>query len=67
MQQQEQFILEYYKVNNLLKVSAIDPKSGVEVSVFGAVSCSREFITGLAIQKLKFQLNKKTITPASLE
>ncbi|MBA8666435.1 serine hydroxymethyltransferase [Holosporaceae bacterium 'Namur'] len=63
--QQEPFIIEYFRVKNLLKVSAIDPHTKTEVCVFGSASTSKEFITDLAIQKLKYQLNKKLITPVS--
>jgi hypothetical protein len=58
----EPFIIEYYQVGQLLKVSAIDPTTAEEVIVFGPISTQKSFITELAIQKLKYKLNKKIIT-----
>lgn len=54
----DEFIIEFYKVGNSVKVSAIDPISLKEVSIVGDPKASREELTRVAVQKLKYMLNK---------
>ncbi len=50
------YLVEFLQIGNAVKVSAIDPKSGVEVSIVGSPRTSRDILTKTAIQKLEFRL-----------
>lgn len=49
--------VEYIAQGSVLKVSAIDPKTGTEVSVFGPAG-AREALTRTAMQKLVYVMKK---------
>lgn len=51
--------IECIRHGGLLKVSAVDPKTGTEASVFGPAN-AREALTRTAIAKLAMVLKKKT-------
>lgn len=48
--------LEFQTVGHIVKVSAIDPDTGTEVSTFGPVGASRKHLETLALAKLKRRL-----------
>ncbi len=50
--------LEFKTVGSSQQVSAIDPVSGIEVSVTGPANASRDKITGIAVAKLKRRLER---------
>ncbi len=52
------YILEFYPVGNVVKVSAVDTETGTEVSIMGPATAPREQLQKLAIQKLEFILKK---------
>lgn len=51
-------LLEYRRVGAYMKVIAIDPKTGTEVSVAGPATGSRELLTRTAVNKLTYVLRK---------
>jgi hypothetical protein len=53
------YIIEYRKVGNSVKVSAIDTVSMTEVSVIASPRMSRKNMADLAIKKLLYVLGKK--------
>ena len=52
-------ILEFRRVGNAVKVSAVDTVSYVEVSIVAPVTCSEQEMTIAAIQKLDYVLAKQ--------
>ncbi len=49
--------LEFQTVGHIVKVSAIDPATGTEVSTFGPVGAARSALEQLALAKLKRRLD----------
>lgn len=54
------YLIEFIQIGNAVKVSAVDPKTGVEVSIMGAPAMSRVQLQRVAIQKLEYRLAKIT-------
>lgn len=52
------YILEFRQVGTSVKVSAIDPASGTEVSISGPATAAREHLAQLAVRKLEYVLLK---------
>lgn len=52
------FIIEFYKLGNSVKVSAIDPVTTKEASVIAPTNLSKNAMAELAIRKLKYILAK---------
>ena len=50
---------EFVAIGNVVKVTAIDSQSGVEVSAMGPVSSSQADLQRLALQKLKARLKRE--------
>lgn len=57
---EEGYYLEFRPLGGAIKVSAIDPDTGTEVSIVGDPGVSQKELTDIAIRKLKFVLAKKT-------
>lgn len=56
---QKEYLLEFHRVGNSVKVSAIDPETGTEVSIVGSPAATEAQLTRVAINKLKYVLAKK--------
>ncbi len=52
-------IVEFRRVGNAVKVSAVDTDSYVEVSIMAPVTCSEQEMMDTAIQKLRYVLAKQ--------
>lgn len=52
-------IVEFQQIGNAVKVTAIDTKSMVEVSIMGPASAGEELLKHNAINKLNYVLSKK--------
>ncbi len=52
-------IIEFHRVGNSVKVTAVDPKSLVEVSIVGAPDAGEELLKRTAIRKLEYVLEKR--------
>ena len=57
---EKQVILEYISVGNYVKVSAIDPKTRIEVSIVGDPKQGEEALKRIAVRKLHYVLQKKS-------
>lgn len=53
------FLIEFVRVGNSVKVSAIDPATGVEVSIVGPANFSQLQLSRNAIAKLRYVLARK--------
>lgn len=58
-QTDQEYLLEFRQVGNAIKVSAIDPVTGTEVSIVGDPAASQEELGRLAVRKLLYILDKK--------
>ncbi|MDA0787766.1 MAG: hypothetical protein O3B37_15915 [Proteobacteria bacterium] len=56
-------IFEFSAVGNAVKVCAIDPDTGLEVSIVGPVSASEEALRRTAMSKLRYMLDKRQPSP----
>lgn len=50
---------EFHKVGTSKKIVAIDPKTGIEITMIGAPGYSQDFLKRLAARKLEYVINKK--------
>ena len=54
----KEVIIEFHQVGNVVKVTAVDPDTLVEVSIVGAPSAGEEILKRTAIRKLGYVLEK---------
>jgi hypothetical protein len=52
-------IVEFRRIGAALQVIAVDPDTGKEVSMVGDPRLSRQELARLAVQKLRYVLNKQ--------
>lgn len=52
-------LVEFVTQGNVVKVTAIDPKSGTEASIVGPASAPRAVLEGNAVKKLVYVLKKQ--------
>ena len=57
----KEVLLEFHRVVNAVKVSAVDPEIGIEVSIVGDPSAGEEILKQTAIKKLQYVLRKRGI------
>jgi hypothetical protein len=55
----EGFYLEFQRIGSAVKVTAIDPESGVEVSIVGDPRAGEAVLGRTATQKLRYVLDKR--------
>lgn len=60
MSEYEPYIIEFITHGHGVKVTAIDPATGREVSIVGAAGATREDLGQLALRKLKYVLEKES-------
>lgn len=53
-------LIEFIVQGNVVKVTAIDPKSGVEASIVGPASAPRSVLEANAVRKLAYVLRKNS-------
>jgi hypothetical protein len=56
---QEGYIIEFHRVVNAVKVTAMDPATLTEVSIVGAPGAGETELTRLVIRKLEYVLAKR--------
>lgn len=59
----ENVIFEFSAVGNAVKVCAVDPRSGLEVSIVGPVTAGEEALRRTAMSKLRYILEKQQPKP----
>lgn len=57
-----QFYLEFFQLAGQVKVSAIDPDTGIEVSIVASTSASKDEMTRIAVNKLKRRIKRDATT-----
>lgn len=53
------FLIEFIRIGNSVKVSAIDPQTGTEASTIGPASASETQLAKAAIAKLRYVMAKQ--------
>lgn len=53
------YLVEFIQIGSSVKVSAVDPVSGREVSIIGPATASRDYLSRTAVNKLKYVLSKE--------
>jgi hypothetical protein len=59
MSEQEGYIIEFHQIGNVVKVSAMDPHTLVEVSMVGDPNAGNAELTRLVVRKLEFMIAKR--------
>tara|TARA_R110000787_G_scaffold28283_31_gene77326 strand:- start:1066 stop:1275 length:210 start_codon:yes stop_codon:yes gene_type:complete len=52
-------LIEIYQVGNSVKATAVDVRTGVEVSIVGSPSVGEEMLKRNAVKKLQYVLRKR--------
>ena len=55
-----EIFVEFVVQGNVVKVTAIDPASGTEVSIMGPAGAPRAALSDAAIRKLRYMVQKKS-------
>ena len=55
----EEVLYEFQRVGNAIRVAAIDPVTGIEVTMVGALGYGRETLKWLAARKLAYVIAKR--------
>lgn len=59
MTKQGHYIIEFIQIGDYVKVSAVDPRSMVEVSIVGAPSAGEAALRQTAVRKLEYVIKKQ--------
>jgi len=52
-------LFEFHQVGKAVRVIAIDPRTGIEITMVGASNYSQEMLKRLAIRKLRYVIAKR--------
>jgi len=61
----EGYIIEFHRVGNAVKVTAMDPATLTEVTIVGAPSVGDTELTRLVVRKLEYMLAKRGTNPGN--
>jgi phage head maturation protease len=59
MSDEQGYIIEFHRIGNAVKVSAMDPATLTEVSIVGSPSVGDSELTRLVVRKLEYMLAKR--------
>jgi len=59
MVEQREVYFEFTAIGNVVKVTAIDSQTGIEVSIMGPANAAQADLQQLALQKLKMRLKRE--------
>lgn len=51
------YLIEFISIGNSVKVSALDPETGIEVSIVGPARASEAQLTQNAVRKLRYRIS----------
>jgi len=63
MPDQEGYIIEFHRIGNAVKVTAMDPRTLTEVSMVGDPGAGEAELTRLVVRKLEYMLAKRATSP----
>jgi len=53
------YLIEFQSIGTLVRVTALDPQTGLEAVIQGPASAGQQALGRLAVQKLEYVLRKK--------
>ena len=65
MSEEEGYIIEFHRVGNAVKVTALDPATLVEVSIVGPTNAGDTELTRAVVRKLEYMLAKRRTNPGN--
>jgi GTP-binding protein EngB required for normal cell division len=65
MSEEEGYIIEFHRVGNAVKVTAMDPATLTEVSMIGPSNAGDTELTRLVVRKLEYMLAKRGTNPGN--
>jgi GTP-binding protein EngB required for normal cell division len=65
MSEEEGYIIEFHRIGNAVKVTAMDPATLVEVSMVGPSNVGDAELTRLVVRKLEYMLAKRRTNPGN--
>ena len=60
-----EFLIEMHRIGNFVKVTAVDPITGMEASIVGPANAGRQILSRNAVRKLKYVMKKQAKKPDS--
>ena len=60
-----EYLIEMQRIGNSVKVTAVDPVTGMEVSIVGPANAGKHILSKNAVRKLEYVMNKQTKSPDS--
>jgi hypothetical protein len=58
-----EYLLEFVRIGNQVKVTACDPDTGTEAVIFGPSNTTKKALSDLAVRKLHYVLGKNKEQP----
>lgn len=58
LQNDKEYLIEYTTVGNAVKITAMDPETGVEVSTMAPSYMDRRLMANAAVNKLEYKIRK---------
>ncbi|MHA1572215.1 MAG: DUF6898 family protein [Alphaproteobacteria bacterium] len=59
MTESESYIVEFHQLGQVVKVSAVDPVTMIEVSIVGPANAGEETLRHNAVRKLQYVMKKR--------
>jgi len=53
-----EYLLEFHRIGNTVKVTAIDPVTGREAAIVGPVNAGKAYLSRTAVRKLQYVMNR---------
>jgi hypothetical protein len=54
-----EYLIEMQRIGNTVKVTAVDPVTGMEASIVGPANAGRHVLSNNAVRKLQYVMNKE--------
>lgn len=54
----QEYLLEFQRIHNTVKVTAVDPITGTEACIVGPANAGRAYLSRTAVNKLKWVMAK---------
>ena len=54
----QEYLLEFHRIGNSVKVTAIDPITGREASIVGPANAGKAYLSRTAVRKLQYVMAK---------
>jgi hypothetical protein len=55
---EQEYLLEFHRIGNSVKVTAIDPVTGREAAIVGPANAGKAYLSRTAVRKLQYVMNR---------